>query len=211
MSRTRRPPSIARWPEPSALALPQRSGHTTRADRVVNHFYVVYAVSCLVAHAVARCSWRGQDGLFHHTPPWTNVSVRCSPCAARCSSRSPQRRILTRHFQCLHLITSPSHCCNAAWAVNCSAAASSALLGAKTICNKPLPKSGPIHALHGTGEEQQLDHVAMWSSSPVVAVRPRASKWKGTSHCSWFLSHIPVTPRCAVTISSGVPFGAQMA
>jgi hypothetical protein len=64
----------------------------------------------------------------------------------------------------------------AACMVNCNAAASSGLLGANTICGRPLPKSGR-YALPGIGKQQLLDHVAdMVVAIGRVAVRPRASK-----------------------------------
>jgi hypothetical protein len=78
---------------------------------------------------------------------------------------------------------SPSQRWSAASVVNCSAAATSGLFGAKTICSSPLPKSGRLTRSPAAVKRSCSIMSRMWSSSGVVAVRPRPSTWNGKSMC----------------------------
>src|SRR5947207_2562707 len=67
---------------------------------------------------------------------WVERSVYC-----RLTIRLESDEVTSR--PCTSM-TSPSHCCSVARMVNWRAAASSGLLGAKTSCWSPLPKSGRL-------------------------------------------------------------------
>src|SRR5438105_3309688 len=90
------------------------------------------------------------------------------------STRSSASRLTTSSF--LTSMRSPSHCCKPAWMVNWSAAAISGLFGAKTICNRALPKSGRLTRSPRLVSRYCSIMSRMWSSSSVSAVRPRRSK-----------------------------------
>src|SRR5262249_3499503 len=76
-------------------------------------------------------------------------------------------------------IRSPSHCCNAPCTRNCVVAASSSLLGAKTNCIIPLPKSGRLTRSPGAVKSTCSIRSRMCASSSIDVVRPRPSKWYG--------------------------------
>src|SRR5262249_3549042 len=81
----------------------------------------------------------------HAPPPCTRVSTARAPLrrTTYCTvTRSLASSVST--VTASTTIRSPSHCCSAPCTSTCVVAAITSLLGAKTSCKSPLPKSGRI-------------------------------------------------------------------